>query len=185
MPPSSSMLAEEAEPELGGPQQGHWMEQLERGARQPAGGALVGPRTARGRTGSRFGAALWRFWLAEGYLSEGRRWLDAILAGGEQVPERVRALEGMGWLAQYQGDIERAKAAYREMLQLLGSWMTEETLRPPSIAWVRWPCRRETTSGRSAISRRTSRYSRTRGRTRRRHDDQEVPCVQPAWDSGA
>jgi predicted ATPase/DNA-binding SARP family transcriptional activator/DNA-binding CsgD family transcriptional regulator len=110
--------AEEAEPELAGPRSGPWVRLLEEehdNLRVALSWVLE-----RGETelGQRFGAALWRFWLAKGYLSEGRRWLEAILVGGEQVPERVRALEGMGWLAQYQGDIERAQAAYMEMLQL-------------------------------------------------------------------
>ena len=33
-------------------------------------------------------------------------------------PVRVKALEGMGWLTQMQGDYERAKATYKEMLEL-------------------------------------------------------------------
>ena len=111
-------VAEQAEPELAGSQQSHWVKQLEREHDNlRAALSWVLKRREAGQ-GLRFGAALWRFWLAEGYLSEGRKWLDAILAGGEQGPERARALEGMGWLAQYQGDIERAKAAYREMLKL-------------------------------------------------------------------
>jgi predicted ATPase/DNA-binding SARP family transcriptional activator/DNA-binding CsgD family transcriptional regulator len=111
-------VAEQAEPELAGSQQSHWVKQLEREHDNlRAALSWVLKRREAGQ-GLRFGAALWRFWLTEGYLSEGRKWLDAILAGGEQGPERARALEGMGWLAQYQGDIERAKAAYREMLKL-------------------------------------------------------------------
>jgi predicted ATPase/DNA-binding SARP family transcriptional activator/DNA-binding CsgD family transcriptional regulator len=111
-------VAEEAEPELAGSQQSHWVKQLEREHDNlRAALSWVLERREAGQS-LRFGAALWRFWLAEGYLSEGRKWLDAILAGGEQGPERARALEGLGWLAQYQGDIERAKAAYREMLKL-------------------------------------------------------------------
>jgi predicted ATPase/DNA-binding CsgD family transcriptional regulator len=111
-------VAEEAEPELAGPRSGPWVGRLEEEHDNlRAALSWVLERREAGQ-GLRFGAALWRFWLAEGYLSEGRKWLDTILAGGEQGPERARALEGLGWLAQYQGDIERAKAAYREMLKL-------------------------------------------------------------------
>jgi predicted ATPase len=53
-------------------------------------------------TGLRLGAALWRFWYTRGYLSEGIRWLERVLA--EDAPTvsriRVKALEGMGWLVQ-------------------------------------------------------------------------------------
>jgi tetratricopeptide (TPR) repeat protein len=68
----------------------------------------------------RFGGAFWRFWFDGGYLSEGVRWLERILASSEPVasPVRVKALEGMGWQLQSQGDYERAEAPYEEMLKL-------------------------------------------------------------------
>jgi predicted ATPase/DNA-binding SARP family transcriptional activator/DNA-binding CsgD family transcriptional regulator len=110
-------VAEEAEPELARPRSATWVQLLEaEHDNLRAALSWVLKRRDAGQ-GLRFGAALWRFWLAQGYLSEGRRWLEAILAGGEQGPERVRALEGLGWLAQYQGDIKRANVAYGEMLQ--------------------------------------------------------------------
>jgi non-specific serine/threonine protein kinase len=66
------------------------------------------------------GAALWRFWFARGYLSEGTGWMERVLAEG--VPEastvRVKALEGLGWLLQFQGAYARAGATYEEMLEL-------------------------------------------------------------------
>jgi predicted ATPase/DNA-binding CsgD family transcriptional regulator/Tfp pilus assembly protein PilF len=110
-------LAEEAGPGLAGTRSAFWIRLLEE-EHDNLRAALSWAREREEGQGLRFGAVLWRFWLAEGYLSEGINWLDAILAGGEQGPERVRALEGLGWLAQYQGDIERANAAYREMLKL-------------------------------------------------------------------
>ena len=68
----------------------------------------------------RLGAAPWRFWFTRGYLSEGRRWLERVLARGEPAasPLRVKALEGVGWLLQYQGDTVQAQATYEEMLKL-------------------------------------------------------------------
>jgi tetratricopeptide (TPR) repeat protein len=68
----------------------------------------------------RLGAALWRYWHIRGYLSEGIRWMERVHAGGEPAaPQvRVKALEGMGWLMQLQGDHERARATYEEMLKL-------------------------------------------------------------------
>ena len=52
--------------------------------------------------GMRLGAALWRFWYIRGYLSEGIRCMERVLASGdpEASPVRVKALEGMGWLTQ-------------------------------------------------------------------------------------
>ena len=46
--------------------------------------------------------------------------MERVLAEGEPAasPARVKALEGMGWLTQYQGDFQRARATYEEMLRL-------------------------------------------------------------------
>jgi non-specific serine/threonine protein kinase len=43
-----------------------------------------------------------------------------VLAEGDPAasPARVKALEGMGWLAQFQGEYQRASAIYEEMLEL-------------------------------------------------------------------
>jgi DNA-binding CsgD family transcriptional regulator len=73
-----------------------------------------------GETALRLGATLWRFWFLRGYLSEGIRWLGRVLGEGEPAasPARVKALEGMGWMFQFRGDQERAKATYEEMLTL-------------------------------------------------------------------
>jgi predicted ATPase/DNA-binding SARP family transcriptional activator/DNA-binding CsgD family transcriptional regulator len=112
-------LAEEAEPELSGPQQGLWVERLE-GEHDNVRAALSWVlQSGESELGLRFGGALWRFWYTRGYLSEGIRWMEEVLAGGEPAaaPAQVKALEGMGWLTQLQGDIERAKATYEEMLE--------------------------------------------------------------------
>ncbi len=113
-------LAEEAEPELSGPEQSSWVEGLE--ADHDNLRDTLAWLLERGEpgTGLRFGGALWRFWYARGYLSEGIRWLEEALAGGDlaAAPARVKALEGMGWLLQQQGDPERAKVSYEEMLKL-------------------------------------------------------------------
>jgi predicted ATPase/DNA-binding SARP family transcriptional activator/DNA-binding CsgD family transcriptional regulator len=111
-------LAEEAEPELAGPQQRLWVERLEgeHGNLREALSRIL--ERGEAGLGLRFGAALWRFWNNGGYLSEGIRWLEQALADSDPAPARVRALEGMGWLAQFLGDSERAEATYKEMLKL-------------------------------------------------------------------
>jgi predicted ATPase/DNA-binding SARP family transcriptional activator/DNA-binding CsgD family transcriptional regulator len=112
-------MAEQAEPQLDGPQQRLWVERLERehdNLREALSWAL-----GRGEVdlGFRFGGALWRFWFARGYLSEGIRWMERVLVGGEPTASRARVklLEGIGWLAQYY-DLEKSKVAYEEMLEL-------------------------------------------------------------------
>jgi predicted ATPase/DNA-binding XRE family transcriptional regulator len=59
--------------------------------------------------------ALWRFWLRQGDLSEGRDWLEPLLALAEQsntvqALTRARACYGAGALAAEQGDYIRALA---------------------------------------------------------------------------
>jgi predicted ATPase/DNA-binding CsgD family transcriptional regulator/Tfp pilus assembly protein PilF len=110
--------AEEAEPELAGAQAAPWVRLLKEEHDNLRAALSWALERQKAGLGLRFGAALWRFWLAEGYLSEGRRWLERILADGDQRQERAKALEGLGWLVQYQGDIERAKAVYEEMLKV-------------------------------------------------------------------
>jgi DNA-binding CsgD family transcriptional regulator/Tfp pilus assembly protein PilF len=110
-------LAEEAEPELDGLQQRLWVERLEGehdNLREALSWAL---KHGESELGLRFCGALWRFWLARGYLSEGRQWTEQALAGNEPAAASVKALEGMGELTQHQGDTARARAAYEEMLE--------------------------------------------------------------------
>ena len=113
-------VAEEAEQELAGPGQRLWVERLD--GEHDNMRATLSWLLERGEAelGLRLGGALWRFWYARGYLSEGIRCLERVLAMGEPVasPVRVKALEGMGWLTQRQGDTEHAEAAYDEMLEL-------------------------------------------------------------------
>jgi predicted ATPase/transcriptional regulator with XRE-family HTH domain len=63
-------------------------------------------------------AALWRFWQVRGHLVEGARWLDDALATGESasLQVRARALNGMGSIAYYQGDMHAARRYYQETL---------------------------------------------------------------------
>ncbi len=79
--------------------------------------------------GLRLAGALWRFWYVRGHLSEGRRWLEGLLAEGDSTEDsvgrsaaRATALRGAGVLALYQGDDARAHALLEESLaQTAGS----------------------------------------------------------------
>jgi predicted ATPase/DNA-binding SARP family transcriptional activator/DNA-binding CsgD family transcriptional regulator len=113
-------LSEEAEPELSGSQQRTWVERLE-GEHDNLREALSWVlEREEADPAQRFGGALWRFWFSQGYLSEGRRWMEQILTRGEPspTPARVKALEGLGWLAQSQGDPGLVRATFEEMLGL-------------------------------------------------------------------
>ena len=112
-------LAEEAEPGLKGPEQEAWFERLEPehdNTRAALSWAIGG---GEGELGLRLAGALWRFWWMRGYFDEGRRWLDEVLAGGDGAsPARIKVLDGASWLANAQGDLDRAQEAAEEGLRL-------------------------------------------------------------------
>jgi predicted ATPase/DNA-binding CsgD family transcriptional regulator len=70
--------------------------------------------------GLRLAGAMQPFWAQRGHYGEGRGWLEAALAmdGETSVSARVKALSGVGWLALWQGDIDRASAAAEQGLRL-------------------------------------------------------------------
>jgi predicted ATPase/class 3 adenylate cyclase/Tfp pilus assembly protein PilF len=137
-------LAEEAEQELTGKQQGKWLNRLEdehdnlRAALRWAREASSGQGPGAGRIESpaeialRIAGALWRFWLVRGYFSEGREELEEALsasapaysgdvaeaAGNPLAVPRAKALNGVGRLADREGDHPAARAYYDESLAL-------------------------------------------------------------------
>jgi predicted ATPase/DNA-binding CsgD family transcriptional regulator len=128
-------LAEEAEPELSGPQQTVWLERLdlEHGNLRAALGwsleqdeAGQGPGDSR-EMALRFGIALRRFWNIRGHLSEGRAFLERALAASEgaEAAMRAKALQAVASLVVYQGDHERGEALCRE--SLAQSWERGDT----------------------------------------------------------
>jgi predicted ATPase len=105
-------LAETAEPLLHGPQQRHWLERLGREQPNFRGALDWALRDGTSETGPRLAAALWWFWLIRGYTTEGRRWMDAVMATSETIPPllRGRVLYCAGYLATFQADIEQGRA---------------------------------------------------------------------------
>ena len=131
-------LAEEGAPALVGPEQRAWGARLER-ERDNLRAALTWACAARETaTAQRLASALWRFWLAHGPLSEGRRWLRDALAlddadhGGKQDGDgdaagspRTAALAGAAMLAVEQGAFDEAAALCAEGVALArarGAW---------------------------------------------------------------
>jgi tetratricopeptide (TPR) repeat protein len=128
-------LAERAEPELIGPDQGRWLDRLEadldnfRSVRTwvlGAGGWGLGAGAGAGsptpntqhptppEIGLRLAGALWRFLMARGYLTEGRGWLEEALATGPDAPAAVRAkaTQHLGDTTLDLGDYVAARAHY-------------------------------------------------------------------------
>jgi tetratricopeptide (TPR) repeat protein len=114
-------LAEEAYPELRGPDQLEWLERLEAEHDNMRAALSWALGRKEVEVALRLGGALWWFWSMRGYYSEGRRWLEAALAmEGRGSPEvRAMALAGAGGLAWEQGDYDRTQKACEEGLELL------------------------------------------------------------------
>jgi tetratricopeptide (TPR) repeat protein len=117
---------------------GGWLDRLERehenirgalswtaeyGQRAAVAGASVADFEAAevAALGLRLGAVLWPFWLARGYLREGRAWLAVLLAApgaAGRTRVRAKALDGAGLLAWYQGDYAAAGSLHGESLEI-------------------------------------------------------------------
>ncbi len=128
-------LAEETAPKLFGPEQKTWLDRLELEHDNLRATLHWALKQDEAETALRLGGVLWRFWLLRGYLSEGWRWLEAILEFRRAVldfevadvdrskiqnlkSKIAKALHGAGVLAMYQGDFRRAEAFCRESLAL-------------------------------------------------------------------
>jgi DNA-binding CsgD family transcriptional regulator len=116
-------LAEEAEPHTMGPEQGAWLERLQR-EHDNLRAALfwtLDPEAAgaqgRAELGLRLATTLaqGRFWNAYG-PGEERRWLERALARGSASPSpaRAKALNLAGLSAMWQGDYRRSAALLEE-----------------------------------------------------------------------
>jgi predicted ATPase len=116
-------LVEEAYPELKGPDQLEWLERLEAEHDNMRAALTWALERIEVEVALRMGGALSWFWSVRGYQSEGRRWLEEALAmDGRGSPEvRAMALAGAGVLAEEQGDLDRAKEACQEGLELLAN----------------------------------------------------------------
>jgi predicted ATPase/class 3 adenylate cyclase len=117
-------LSEEAEPQLGGPEQVAWLERLERerdNLRAALHWFLEDEKAELSREMAlRLGAALERFWVIRGQRSEGRTELSRALARSEGVaaPVRAKALLAAARLAFVQGDYDQGEALAQESLAL-------------------------------------------------------------------
>jgi tetratricopeptide (TPR) repeat protein len=115
-------LAEQAEPELAGPQQAVWLERLERehdNLRATLSWLLEQKGMAQNtELALRLGGALWRFWDIRGHWSEGWNFLERALAGSKGVatPVQLKALMADGFLTYMLGNTDRAEAVYEESL---------------------------------------------------------------------
>ncbi len=118
-------LGEEAAPRLRGPEQRAWREHLE-GEHDNLRAALRWTREGGDvETGLRLTGALWYFWVTSGHLSEGRQWLEELLARAEpRERATLPAARAILWAATFaaeQGDYGRAATLCDEGEVLCGA----------------------------------------------------------------
>src|SRR5918993_2246962 len=113
-------LAEEAEPRLWESGDKEWFDRLETEHDNMRAALSWTLEHEEAQLALRLGGALRLFWSARGYYGEGRRWLEQALSveGRTSAGARAKALDGVGWLASEQRDIDRAEAAAAEGLKL-------------------------------------------------------------------
>ena len=112
-------LAEQGASELRGSEEARWLERLETEHDNMRAALSWALQSGEVELGLRLAGALWRFWDMRGYYGEGRRWLEEALGkDGPASEARAKALEAVGWLADVQGDIDRAVAAAEEALSI-------------------------------------------------------------------
>jgi predicted ATPase len=110
-------LAERAEPELRGRDQRSWRRRLELDHDNLRAALSWSREVGDAELGLRVGAAVWRFWRTNNYLTEGTRMLDEFLELDDSAPElRARPLLGASRLAMDRGDVARAVARAEEAL---------------------------------------------------------------------
>jgi predicted ATPase/class 3 adenylate cyclase len=114
--------ASEAERNLMGPEQLHWLDRLSRDhdnlraayERSPQLGLLDEALAAAG--------AMWRFWQLRGHFAEARAIFDRLLGQpGGSAAARAKALIGAGGIAYWQRDYETMARDYRESRRLYES----------------------------------------------------------------
>jgi tetratricopeptide (TPR) repeat protein len=112
-------LAEQADPELAGPQQGVWFARLE--ADQPNVRAALSwlHKMHDGELGLRVASLMTWFWSSRGYFREASAWLEAFLAMPTSAAARGRGLVEAANIRQWQGDDAGAIAYASEALTIL------------------------------------------------------------------
>jgi predicted ATPase/DNA-binding XRE family transcriptional regulator len=113
-------LAEEADEELAGPDQGDWLDRLEAEHDNLRAALRWSIEGNDPEVGLRLAAALWRMWNARGYMQEGRDWLERALSSADDSPSAVRAkaLNVAGAIAYQQGDTDAARGLYEKSIEV-------------------------------------------------------------------
>ena len=112
-------LAEGLEPELTGEAHDDAMARISRELGNIRAALRVTDGSAALEPAVRLAASIWRFWQRSGRLSEGREWLERLLASGAIADGvRAKALVAAAGLAYWQADLVAATGGYRDALAL-------------------------------------------------------------------
>ena len=110
-------LVEEAEPQLGADES--WLERLSLDIDNLRAVLHFCLDTDDAEAGLWLGGRVWRFWHLRDHITEGRRWMEQLLAlpsAQARTAARAKALNARGSLAYWQGDFDDTKRDYEEAL---------------------------------------------------------------------
>jgi non-specific serine/threonine protein kinase len=113
-------LAEAAEREIVGPRQKEWLDRVQAEHDNMRAAMVWSAKSGHTDLALRFGAALWRFWLARGHLAEGRARLESLSVHAPDAPValRVRVQNGLATLLHSEGRIREAWTVLQETLEI-------------------------------------------------------------------
>src|SRR6185437_11349416 len=113
-------FAERAQPLLRGHESAIWRDRLERDNDNLRAALQWSLEHGNTNDGLRLSGALEDYWRARGQLTEGRHWLDGILAAApaDHSYPRARALFGAGRLTWGLGDLDRATELTQSALEI-------------------------------------------------------------------
>lgn len=113
-------LVTEAEPELLRLNQAVWLEHLETERANILAVLRWAKETSRADLALTMAGRMWRFWQFQGPLTEGRVWLEDLLAVSEHASPvaRAKGLIGLAGVCYWQADLDRAEDAYRQVFDL-------------------------------------------------------------------
>jgi predicted ATPase/class 3 adenylate cyclase len=114
-------LAEEAEPNLTGPEHMRWLDRIERDHDNIRAALRWSIEKDQANVGLRIGGALWRFWHLRGHFTEGRAWLGELLeipSGLARTGARAKGLNGLAGLVYWQAEYDLAATYWNESLSI-------------------------------------------------------------------
>jgi predicted ATPase/DNA-binding CsgD family transcriptional regulator len=116
-------LAEKAALHLSGMKEGRWLDLLEReydNLRTALAWMVEGLEMRRTEMAVQLSEALSSFWATRGHISEGRTFLERIVAedGGMEAAMRAKARDTAAWLAYHQSDIDQTEVHAQAALDL-------------------------------------------------------------------